>query len=101
MNDVTFGIDGAFGLFDDTIAASYDKDRNLAILRQLFERLSERGMFLNLKKCVFFKSELDFLGYKVSECGIEPTTDQVQALADFPLPKDVKTLQAISWYGCF
>ena len=57
VNECTDGIEEAFAYFDDVNIASTDKESNLKSLRQLFKNLAERGMYLNFKKCNFFKSE--------------------------------------------
>ena len=55
--------------------------------------MEERKMYLNLAKCQFFQSELTFLGYLVSELGVEPIMHHVMALSSFPMPRDVCTLR--------
>ena len=93
MNEVTDPVEEAFAFFDDAVAASATKTENLATLRELFESMEKREMYLNLAKCQFFQSELTFLGYRVSERGVKHITDRVAALASFPLPWDLRTLQ--------
>ena len=93
MNEVTDPVPKAFSFFDDAVAASATKAENLATLRELFNSMEKREMYHNLTKCEFLKSELTFLGYRVSERGVEPTTDLVAVLTTFPLPRDVRTLR--------
>jgi hypothetical protein len=62
-------------------------------LRILFTILSANGLALNLEKCVFAVSELDFLGHRISAAGIAPLRDNIHVILDFSKPADCKVLQ--------
>jgi hypothetical protein len=62
-------------------------------LRMLFAILAANGLALNLEKCVFAASELDFLGHRISAAGVAPLRDNVQVILDFPRPIDCKAMQ--------
>ena len=62
-------------------------------LRTLFTRLSEYGVIINPKKCIFGVSSLDFLGHHVDEHGIRPLSDKVTIIRDFPRPTSVRQLR--------
>jgi hypothetical protein len=51
------------------------------------------SLALNLEKCVFAVSKLDFLGYGISADGVAPLRDNVQVILDFPKPTDCKAMQ--------
>ena len=53
-----------------------------------------RSLSLNVDKCVFGSSSVDFLGHSVSAAGIQPLPSRVAALRDFPKPSTIKELQA-------
>jgi cleavage and polyadenylation specificity factor subunit 1 len=59
----------------------------------VLQRLQAAGLAANADKCEFGKSELDFLGHRVSAAGIKPLPDRVQAIMDHPEPVTVKDLQ--------
>ena len=59
----------------------------------LFSRLAKHGLIINLKKCVFGKSAIAFLGHHIDDCGIVPLLAKVQAIRDFPRPSSLKALQ--------
>jgi hypothetical protein len=50
---------------DDILVASANELSHLSHLRQLLERLREYGLVLNLEKCQFGRSEVDFLGHRI------------------------------------
>jgi hypothetical protein len=56
----------------------------------LFAILTANGLALNLEKCVFAISELDFLGACIFAAGVAPLRDKVQVILDFPKPADCK-----------
>lgn len=45
-------------------------------------------------KCHFLLTEVDYLGYKVSGKGIQPNNRGVEAVTDFPVPRNVKQVQS-------
>ena len=53
-------------------------------------------MKLNPSKCVFGVSADKFLGYMVSQRGIEVSPDQVKAVMETPPPKSKKELQRLT-----
>jgi hypothetical protein len=73
--------------------------------RMLFAILTANGLALNLEKCNFAVSELDFLGHRISAAGDAPLRDNVQVILDFPKPTDCKAMQRflgmINFYRCF
>ncbi|KAI9557148.1 hypothetical protein GHT06_016955 [Daphnia sinensis] len=48
----------------------------------------------DIKKCEFFKEELDYLGYIVSRKGITPNKKLLEAIIKYPAPKNVKELSS-------
>jgi hypothetical protein len=61
-------------------------------------RLQENGLILNMDKCVWGQSSLDFLGHSVSAEGIAPLPGRVAAIAIFPQPKTVHQLGLFNFY---
>ena len=58
---------------DDFIILSNSQDEHKQHLEQLFKRLEQYSIVINLEKCQFFKQTIDFLGHRLSPEGIEPT----------------------------
>jgi cleavage and polyadenylation specificity factor subunit 1 len=59
----------------------------------LFAILAANGLALNLEKCVFGVSELDFLGHRISAASVAFLRDNVQVILDFPKLTDCKAMQ--------
>ncbi|GFT80439.1 retrovirus-related Pol polyprotein from transposon 17.6 [Trichonephila clavipes] len=53
-------------------------------LEILFSKLKEYGLCINVEKCQFGQSTIEFLGFKLSGEGIEPLPDLVKCILEFP-----------------
>jgi len=82
-----------FVYLDDILIASKSEMEHFKHLEQLFHRLQEQGLIINLKKCQFLKSNLNFLGHLVSPDGIKPSPEKVEAIKNFKRPETVKELR--------
>ena len=78
---------------DDILIASASPEEHMTHLRQLFERLSEHGLIVNPAKCQFGKSSITFLRHHVTPQGAGPLPVRVEAVAAFPRPRTVQSLQ--------
>lgn len=92
-NVVLRDLDFLFSYIDDVIIASTSKSEHRDHLRQVFQRLNQFGITINLSKCEFGKSELSYLGYHVTQNGIKPLEDRIKAIIDYPRPKTVEELR--------
>jgi hypothetical protein len=62
------------------------------LLEQVFKRLLKHKLYPKLKKCEFFRSEIDFLGFTIDRNGKRPMTDKIDKAVDFATPKNKKQL---------
>jgi hypothetical protein len=56
-------------------------------LAEVLACLRQHNLKVKLSKCDFFKSELRFLGYVMTDTGEKPDPNKVKAVADWPLPQ--------------
>lgn len=95
----------AFPYLDDIILVSESFDEHLKLLKEVFRRLRDAGLKLNIKKCRFCQLELIYLGHRVSNKGIGTDPEKVQAIVSYPPPKNIKELRRFygmaSWYRRF
>ena len=56
--------------------------------------MRKAGLTLNLKKCVFAKGEVDYLGHHVGLGKVQPIEKKVEALMNFLRPTTRKQLQS-------
>lgn len=94
VDEMTRGLDDfCYPYLDDFIIYSPDQISHEAHLRQLFARLKDYNMVINTSKCVFGAPEVTFLGYTVSDKGVKPLSTKVEAIRNFPPPKNVRELR--------
>lgn len=54
------------------------------MLRNIFDRLLEAYLKLQLSKSVFFQKETKFLGHVVTENGVATNPDKISAVRNWP-----------------
>lgn len=82
-----------FCFVDDVLVASADETTHKQDLEEVFKRLNDNGLQINVAKCVFGQTKLDFLGYTITAEGITPTEEKVQAIQAYPLPETINDLR--------
>ena len=65
------------GYLDDIIIYSRSEEEHLEHLENKFDRLRVAGQKLKLEKCSFFKKHIQYLGYLISEEGIQPLPEKL------------------------
>ena len=95
MDTVCQALEFAFVYVDDVLVASRNATEHKAHLRQLFQRLQEHGLVINVAKCQFGRSSIDFLGHRITSHGATPLPSKVEAVRQFKQPVTVKGLQEI------
>jgi hypothetical protein len=81
---------------DDMLVKSKKDDDHLADLKETFQALRRYNMKLNPAKCVFGVSSGKFLGFMVSQRGIEANPDKIKAILEMTPPKTVKEVQSLT-----
>ncbi|KAL7077667.1 hypothetical protein ACQ4LE_002821 [Meloidogyne hapla] len=95
MDELISGLNGVFAYLDDLIIVSKNEREHKEVLFELFERIENYGLKIQLEKCNFFKSELKFLGHIVSKEGIKPDPEKKSIIQKLQRPKDVKELKSV------
>ena len=78
---------------DDIIIFSSSFQQHLQHLTNVFQALCNAGLQLKLTKCHFAQREVNYLGHIVSQEGIRPATNKVEAVSEYPTPKTVKEVK--------
>ncbi|RVW17189.1 Transposon Tf2-12 polyprotein [Vitis vinifera] len=81
---------------DDIVVKSKTRVEHVLHLQEVFHLLRKYGMKLNHSKCVFGVSAGKFLGFMISQRGIEVSPDQVKAVMETPHPRNKKELQRLT-----
>lgn len=75
---------------DDIMIATEDLEEHKKILKEVLTTLAEAGLILNFEKCKFAYEEISYLGYVVNVMGVRPNDEHLQAIMEFPVPKNTK-----------
>jgi len=75
---------------------SHEANNHLSDLGEMFEVLREYQMKPNPQKCNFGVYSGKFLGYIVSEKGIEANPEQVQAIRNIVEPKTIMDVMSLN-----
>ena len=93
IDEVLRGLSFCYGYLDDILIFSQSEELHYEHLRQLFQRLSDYGIIVNTAKCEFGQPVITFLGHEVPAGEIRPLDDKIQAISEFPVPKNIKELR--------
>ncbi len=78
---------------DDVFVVGRTKEGHRRRLLEVFRRLNEKDLGLDMKKLHLGVSEFRFAGYTITRDGIKPMEDKVRAITEFEEPKDVSQLR--------
>ena len=78
------------------LVKSVRENDHLSDLQETFDTLRSYNMKLNPSKCEFEVTAGKFLGFMVSQRGIEVNPKKVRAIMELEPPKTVKTVQSLN-----
>lgn len=79
---------------DDIIVFGKSEEEHFENLREVFRTLSCANMKIQLDKCEFLRSEVEFLGFVVSTKGISTNPKKVEGIVKMAIPKNLKDLRS-------
>jgi hypothetical protein len=80
--------------FDDILIYSANPEEHLKHLRQVLMVLRNQGFYAAPAKCSFMVHETLFLGYVITKDGISVDNSKVEAIRDWPLPKNLHEVRS-------
>ena len=81
---------------DDMLVKSRREDDHLEDLKETFDILRSYNMKLNPSKCAFEVTAGNFLGFMVSQRGIEANLDKIRAIVEMAPLINVKEVQSLN-----
>ncbi len=76
-----------FVYIDDIIIFSETAEQHLLDIEKVLKRLKKCNLKANMNKCHFFAAKIKCLGKIITQDGIAPDPELIQAMVDFPVPK--------------
>ena len=105
MDSLLQGIPHVAAYLDDILITGEDDQEHLRNLDAVLCRLETAGLRLKQSKCAFLTAEVVYLGHRINKEGLQPTSDKVRAVREFPTPGKVATLKSflgkLSFYSKF
>ena len=91
MSELMAGLEFARAYIDDLLViTSGDFDKHLGHLETVLSRLSEAGLKVNATKSFFARTELEYLGYWITQNGVKPLSKKVEAITNLAPPTNRK-----------
>ena len=90
---------------DDIMIFSRTQEDHIRHLELVLKMLTEANLKLKPEKCIFFRQEVEYLGYRITSSGLQTSQCHVEAVKNFPQPTDVKGVRTFlgltSYYSHF
>ena len=93
MDHLFRDISYVFVYMDDLLVYSETEEQHQKELETVLDILSKNDLKLTIDKCLFFKDNLDYVGFNISADGITPTAAKINEIGNFPPPNDSKSLR--------
>ncbi|KAK4315748.1 hypothetical protein Pmani_013054 [Petrolisthes manimaculis] len=105
MNTVIRGLTNVKAYLDDLVIFDVNWSDHINNLEDLFTRLAEARLTVNLSKSSFGHATIDYLGHQVGQGKMAPLTAKVDAIIQIPPPTNRRELRRylgmIGWYRRF
>jgi transposase InsO family protein len=78
---------------DDLLVFSKTFEEHMTHVQRLIDAIFAEGFRLNFKKCSFASSRIQYLGHILSPNSVEPLSDNIAAITNFPVPSSRRTIR--------
>ncbi|KAK3505934.1 hypothetical protein QTP70_019263 [Hemibagrus guttatus] len=92
---------GVIAYIDDILVYSKSLEEHVLHVREVLSRLQRHHLYVKLEKCEFHRRTVTFLGYVISQRGVEMDMVKVRAVTDWPAPTTVRELQRFLGFANF
>lgn len=95
LDSIFQGIPNVSGIADDIIIFGATPEEHDRAFVQVMEAAREHNIGFNSEKLQFKQKKVNFYGHTITEQGLLPSDDKLQAIKDIQPPNNVKELQAL------
>lgn len=79
---------------DDIIIFSTSLQEHICNLKQVFKKLKDHNLKIQLDKCEFLCKSVEFLGHVITTDGIKPNPKKIEVIKTFPIPRNPKEIKS-------
>ena len=94
MSVVLQGCNGVVYYIDDILVTGKTRSEHEHNLRQVFTRLQQFGLQIQLSKCRFFQESVTYLGHTITREGVRPTQERIYGILNAPRPQNKAELKS-------
>ena len=80
---------------DDIVVFTSTWAAHVSAIRGLFAKLREHRLTVNLFKSEFARATVQYQGHEVGQGKVLPVTAKIQAILDFPVPQNKKSVMRL------
>ena len=92
MEQVLRPVDNVIVYIDDVLVHTDNHEKHLQTLEKVLQCLQSHHLKINLDKCIFGNTKVDYLGFVLTPDGIKPGTNKLKAILDAKPPTDIKMI---------
>ena len=78
---------------DDVLIVGHSFEEHLSNLKEVLDAIKNAGLKLKPEKCHFGQTNVRFLGFQITNEGLSPDPEKVQAIKEYPAPNDLTELR--------
>ena len=94
MELVLRGIRNCIVYIDDLLLHSHTHEQHIQLLDEVLQRLKRHNLKINIDKCIFGNTSVNYLGFVLTPQGVKPGSNKLKAIADAKPPTDVKMVRS-------
>ncbi|KAK3531229.1 hypothetical protein QTP70_015226, partial [Hemibagrus guttatus] len=86
---------------DDILVYSNSPEEHVRHVREVLSRLQRHHLYVKLEKCEFHRTTVTFLGYVISQRGVEMDAVKVRSVTEWPAPTTIREMQRFLGFANF
>ena len=86
---------------DDILIYSDNLDDHRKHVKEVLRQLRLHGLYARSDKCEFHKTQVEFLGFILSNEGLSMSPDKVKTIIEWPEPRRVRDVQSFLGFANF
>ncbi|KAG0427036.1 Transposon Tf2-9 polyprotein, partial [Dictyocoela muelleri] len=95
ITEILFDVPNTIVFVDDILVYTNSIEEHFKILKLLLNKLSARNAIINLDKSEFLKTEINYLGFTISEGKYTPEINRLENFLKWKTPTTKKQLQQL------